>query len=764
MTPDREHAHAPSAADVALRDDDDAPGHSNRAARLTAPTRPLVSGLLRRKADGNGVTDGAEHAVAAAASTSAHALPEPVLHKFESSLGIDLSSVRVHTGAESQAAARAVGARAYTVGQDIHFAAGHYDPRSRAGEHLLAHEVAHTVQQRGGEPTRQNQLEVSNPTDSFEHDADRAAEAMVAGETFSVTAANPSVARDKDKGEVDAAADAGQLAMMKGDAQKDIVLQVSNATDVGDAQKALAMLEDNQQMLEKGAAMASTQQKGLTDWLHDKLHGESDKLQTQIPLQAISDNAALISDIQLYLVEGRGQSSGTSAFQDQYMALLAQYGRIESVVQKYAGMSLKTMAPGDAHGAVENAAGAGGNTTEDLHNTFKQLEKDPGVAAAQALVMSSTQEFEKMPETMSTNMKTAISSMQAFNADLVTATVAQTGLSSLQARNAFQAAKGKAEDARRFTDKAKDLLFSSAKDAAKTAAKAAVDAGGLALSNVGAIAAKGLASGGEAAAMDLANTLVIEPAKDAMKHALTSANAAVGIIEKDAQIDLNIDAEKQKQDSATIETAKAAGAAVHKSAATNDTAMEAWVKSALQFELKKADVKKYFTALQTAIKQAAGAKGKSKQGKALSEMLAFTQEAEQFVVQASAVLDTGKRGLGIGSKDEQDEIPARARAALAKIANRKAWMAHSYPFKNAHGEVETFYGAQQVNLKIIGPGLDAGAAELAGSGRADGFHNDPGENTQSANQAIPAVIPKVEAMRSKVLAVRNAIMADVFGP
>ena len=45
---------------------------------------------------------------------------------------------------------------------------------------------------------------------------------------------------------------------------------------------------------------------------------------------------------------------------------------------------------------------------------------------------------------------------------------------------------------------------------------------------------------------------------------------------------------------------------------------------------------------------AAGAKGKSKQGKALSEMLAFTQEAEQFVVQANAVLDTAKRGLGIG--------------------------------------------------------------------------------------------------------------------
>ena len=57
MTPDREHAHAHAAPDVVVRDDDIAPGHTNRAARLTAPTRPLVSGLLRRKADGNGVSD-----------------------------------------------------------------------------------------------------------------------------------------------------------------------------------------------------------------------------------------------------------------------------------------------------------------------------------------------------------------------------------------------------------------------------------------------------------------------------------------------------------------------------------------------------------------------------------------------------------------------------------------------------------------------------------------------------------------------------------
>src|SRR5262249_20869159 len=131
--------------------------------------------------DGNGVTDGAEHAVTAAASSTGSTLPSSIQRKFESSLGADLSSVRVHTSETSAEAADAVGARAYTVGNDIHFAAGQYDPTSPHGEHLLAHEVAHTVQQRGATPMRQNKLEVSAPYDAAEHEADRAADAMVSG-------------------------------------------------------------------------------------------------------------------------------------------------------------------------------------------------------------------------------------------------------------------------------------------------------------------------------------------------------------------------------------------------------------------------------------------------------------------------------------------------------------------------------------------------------------------------------------------------------
>ncbi|HEV7554540.1 MAG TPA: DUF4157 domain-containing protein, partial [Kofleriaceae bacterium] len=177
-------------------DHDVAPNRISRSAQLDAPTRPVASGIVMRKArDANGVADGADSAVANASTSTGFALPETLMRKFEASLGADLSSVRVHTGGESQGAADAVGAKAYTMGQDIHFAAGHYDPGSSGGEHLLAHEVAHTVQQQGSSPTRQNKLEVSSPHDAAEHEADRAADAMVSGGAFAVSRAAGSPSR-----------------------------------------------------------------------------------------------------------------------------------------------------------------------------------------------------------------------------------------------------------------------------------------------------------------------------------------------------------------------------------------------------------------------------------------------------------------------------------------------------------------------------------------------------------------------------------------
>jgi hypothetical protein len=69
---------------------------------------------------------------------------------FEPRFGLDLGAVRVHHEAGAGAAARSVGARAFAVGEDIVFAPGAFAPASDGGRHLLAHELAHVVQQRGG--------------------------------------------------------------------------------------------------------------------------------------------------------------------------------------------------------------------------------------------------------------------------------------------------------------------------------------------------------------------------------------------------------------------------------------------------------------------------------------------------------------------------------------------------------------------------------------------------------------------------------------
>jgi hypothetical protein len=68
---------------------------------------------------------------------------------MEGRFGQDFSAVRLHTGPEADHSATAVGARAYTVGSDIVFGAGQYAPATIAGQHLLAHELTHVLQQRG---------------------------------------------------------------------------------------------------------------------------------------------------------------------------------------------------------------------------------------------------------------------------------------------------------------------------------------------------------------------------------------------------------------------------------------------------------------------------------------------------------------------------------------------------------------------------------------------------------------------------------------
>jgi hypothetical protein len=114
------------------------------------PTLGRATDLSDSSADGpdaNGTHPHAETAVAGAANSVGEPLPPTLQRKFENALGADLAGVRVHTGSQSVEAAHAISARAYTIGSDIHFNQGEYDPHGVAGQRLLAHELAHTGQQ-----------------------------------------------------------------------------------------------------------------------------------------------------------------------------------------------------------------------------------------------------------------------------------------------------------------------------------------------------------------------------------------------------------------------------------------------------------------------------------------------------------------------------------------------------------------------------------------------------------------------------------------
>lgn len=94
--------------------------------------------------------NGNERNIAAAHSdltSIGHPLPAPTRFRMESHFGHNFSAVRVHTGGESSRFAKAISARAFTLGNDIVFREGQYSPDTVSGQRLLAHELAHVVQQ-----------------------------------------------------------------------------------------------------------------------------------------------------------------------------------------------------------------------------------------------------------------------------------------------------------------------------------------------------------------------------------------------------------------------------------------------------------------------------------------------------------------------------------------------------------------------------------------------------------------------------------------
>ncbi|MDO9074798.1 MAG: DUF4157 domain-containing protein [Rubrivivax sp.] len=157
--------------------------------------------LQRQAGDSGGA--GATGPDYARLSRRAHGRGSPLdgttLDFMQSRFGQRFDGVRVHHDDFAAQQARALGATAFTLGQDLFFAAGAYQPGSRSGLRLLAHELAHTVQQRGAASAPAlGPHSVSRPGDELEREADVMADRVLGDGRAHISgrSGGPVIARD----------------------------------------------------------------------------------------------------------------------------------------------------------------------------------------------------------------------------------------------------------------------------------------------------------------------------------------------------------------------------------------------------------------------------------------------------------------------------------------------------------------------------------------------------------------------------------------
>ena len=147
-----------------------------REQKITVP--PPMSGILQRRATRQVEPGIAPPIVHEVLRSSGRPLDNETRAFMEPRFGHDFSQVRVHTDDKAAESARAVNARAYTVGQEVVMRPEEYVPTTDAGRRLLAHELVHVVQQQGGSQL-QAKLRVGAAGDVYEQEADRVTDKVV---------------------------------------------------------------------------------------------------------------------------------------------------------------------------------------------------------------------------------------------------------------------------------------------------------------------------------------------------------------------------------------------------------------------------------------------------------------------------------------------------------------------------------------------------------------------------------------------------------
>ncbi len=125
---------------------------------------------------------------------SGRLLEQPIRSNMERRFGHDFSKVRIHADAEAGRAADSANAAAFTIGQSIVFGGGRFAPSTHAGSRLLAHELAHTVQQRNAVAGPS----IGSSSPSSESEARSTAASVTSGGMATSLSPVPSLAMAKD--------------------------------------------------------------------------------------------------------------------------------------------------------------------------------------------------------------------------------------------------------------------------------------------------------------------------------------------------------------------------------------------------------------------------------------------------------------------------------------------------------------------------------------------------------------------------------------
>ncbi len=157
----------------------------------------LFDSAARRRAHASlGVLRGAPSSVGAVLRSPGQPLDAGTRACFEPRFGHDFGKVRVHADSAANQSAQAVDAAAYTVANHIVFGRDAYDPGTSEGSRLLAHELAHVVQQSGSTSLRSGHtgLLIGSRDDPIEHEAARTVDRLAGRQALQE--AVPALARD----------------------------------------------------------------------------------------------------------------------------------------------------------------------------------------------------------------------------------------------------------------------------------------------------------------------------------------------------------------------------------------------------------------------------------------------------------------------------------------------------------------------------------------------------------------------------------------